>query len=118
MRSAGCIVSELEIDGMMHKYDPENVKQIDIEGYISSIEELSHKESCIDNIKNAFYLFDKSENGMILISEFKHVLTSLGDILSDEEMESILFALDNNSDSYIRMNDLLNLMHLPSPHSQ
>jgi calmodulin len=89
---------------------------IDFEGYLNCIAELSVSEATPDNIKNAFYLFDKNDNGLIQISEFKHVLSSIGDTLTEDEMDAIISALDVNGDSFLRMSDVISLLHIAPPH--
>lgn len=48
-----------------------------------------------------FRVFDKTGNGLISSSELRHVMTSLGDKLSDEEVDDMLKEADHNGNGMV-----------------
>ena len=113
------VATNQDITMLSKKYATKDATIIDLEGFINCIAELSNfTDSSPDSIKNAFYLFDKNDNGLVQISEFKHVLCAIGDALTEDEMNAIVAALDTNSDSYLRMSDIITLLHVSSPQMQ
>ena len=50
--------------------------------------ETAHKPS-LEEMVEALSAFDKTQTGMIPIGEFRHLLTNLGDKMTDEQVEEI-----------------------------
>lgn len=49
----------------------------------------------LDEIREAFKVFDKDGNGFISAAELRHVMTNLGEKLTDEEVDGMnLFSLN------------------------
>ena len=117
LRAAGMVATSHDIAALKKKHSgAKDGEFIDFESFLNCIAELSITEATPDSIKSAFYLFDKNDNGLIQISEFKHVLSSIGDVLTEEEMDAIISALDVNGDSFLRMADVISLLHIAPPH--
>ncbi|RUP42862.1 calmodulin [Jimgerdemannia flammicorona] len=51
-------------------------------------------EDQISEFKEAFKVFDKDGNGFISAAELRHVMTSLGKTLSDEEVDEMIRKAD------------------------
>lgn len=92
LRAAGCLCTDVEVQNLTIKYDPNNTWRIDFEDFKLCAQELTiHNEiDTVPEIENAFNVFDKHENGMINIDELKHVLSRIGDVMSKEEMEAFI----------------------------
>ena len=54
-----------------------------------------------EEIINAFKVFDKSGNGLISGADLRHIMTTLGDKLSEEEVDEIIREAEINGDGYI-----------------
>ena len=52
-------------------------------------------------IREAFRIFDKDGNGFISAAELRHVMTSLGEKLTDEEVDEMIRETDINRDGQI-----------------
>lgn len=52
-------------------------------------------------LRNAFGVFDKDNSGTISASELRQVLASLGENLTDEELDDMLKMADKNGDGTI-----------------
>lgn len=52
-------------------------------------------------IKEAFQRYDQDGNGVISQSEFKHLITSFDDKISDEEMKDLLSKVEMDKDGNI-----------------
>lgn len=52
-------------------------------------------------IKEAFHRYDQDGNGVISQSEFKHLITSFDDKISDEEMKDLLSKVEMDKDGNI-----------------
>ena len=54
-----------------------------------------------DEIREAFKVFDKDGNGYISASELRHVMTNLGEKLTDEEVDEMIKEADVDGDGKV-----------------
>jgi len=54
-----------------------------------------------DNALAAFSVFDKLDNGTVNAPEWRHVMTSIGDKLTDEEVDYMIADAQPDKDGYI-----------------
>ncbi|KAJ8308351.1 hypothetical protein KUTeg_013225 [Tegillarca granosa] len=54
-----------------------------------------------DELRQSFQIFDKDGNGYISAAELKHVMLSLGEKLTDEEIEEMIKEADVNNDGQV-----------------
>ena len=67
---------------------------------------LGVSSSAATDFHEGFKVFDKDGNGRISSIELKHILTKLGERLSEEEAESILGSLED-SDGMVKFDDMI-----------
>ncbi len=60
---------------------------IDLRDFLSCIVDVANKIDGPEIILQSFSALDKDETGLISIEEFRHVMTNLGDTLSNEEVK-------------------------------
>ena len=109
LRSIGLLVTNKEGETLKRRVDPDSNGVLDASDFISCVAELSNKPDSEDEVKNAFSIFDKMENGMLERDEMRHVFTRIGDTLSNEELANFFALVDFHGDGYVRMEDLLSL---------
>lgn len=54
-----------------------------------------------EEIREAFRVFDKDGNGFISAAELRHVMTSLGEKLTDEEVDEMIREADIDGDGQV-----------------
>jgi len=84
--------------------------QFTLDDFLKVLKNRSKPSNQEDQIKEAFKVFDKSNSGLIEINELKHVLTTLGEKLSAEEVDGVLKEADQDGDGKISLNDFLRVM--------
>lgn len=57
-----------------------------------------------DELKEAFRVFDKNNDGLISSSELRHVMTNLGEKLSQEEVDDMIKEADLDGDGQVNYN--------------
>ena len=73
-------------------------QQITFDEFIEFIKKyhLSKNKNSTDEIIGAFQVFDKNHNGVLSLSEFKHILMNLGQKFTEEEVNEIFNESDLN----------------------
>eukprot|EP00301_Raphidiophrys_heterophryoidea_P008306 c13101_g1_i6.p1 GENE.c13101_g1_i6~~c13101_g1_i6.p1 ORF type:complete len:103 (-),score=33.67 c13101_g1_i6:110-418(-) len=61
-------------------------------------------------LRDAFKVFDRDGNGKISATEFKFILTNLGDALTQEEVDDVIGEVDVDGDGQINFEEFANLM--------
>lgn len=54
-----------------------------------------------EEIREAFKVFDRDNNGFISAAELRHVMTSIGEKLTDDEVDEMINEADQNGDGRI-----------------
>lgn len=60
-----------------------------------------------EEIREAFRVFDKDGNGFISAAELRHVMTNLGEKLTDEEVDEMIREADIDGDGQVKLLNLL-----------
>merc|ERR1711916_175482 len=63
-----------------------------------------------EEIKEAFRVFDKDGNGFISAAELRHVMTNLGEKLTDEEGDEMIREADVDGDGQINYEEFVKMM--------
>ena len=61
-------------------------------------------------LKEAFKVFDKDGNGFISAAELRHVMTNLGEKLTDEEVDEMIREADIDGDGQINYEEFVKMM--------
>src|SRR6218665_2458311 len=70
-----------------------------------------------EEVREAFRVFDRDGTGSISVQELRHILTNLGEKLSDQEVNDLIKEIDVDHDGQIMYNGMMNyslLYLLPS----
>ena len=63
-----------------------------------------------EEIREAFRVFDKDGNGFISAAELRHVMTNLGEKLTDEEVDEMIREADIDGDGQVNYEGKLQIM--------
>ncbi len=95
---------------MINEVDADGSGTIDFPEFLMM---MARKVKQIDNdeeIREAFRIFDKDGNGYISEAELRHVLNNIGEKLSDEEVEELLFSSDIDGDGQVNYQEFCLMM--------
>lgn len=99
-----------EVESMM------NAADLDGDGYISLEEFLSvnmmetDSSKCIEDLRNAFELYDRDRNGLISAEELHHVLRSMGEKASLSDCKTMIRGIDRNGDGAVNFEEFVQMM--------
>ena len=94
LRALGQNPTEEDVQKIQNELDPEGNadKRINFEEFLPILERVKDKKprGTEADYVEGLRVFDKDGNGSISAAELRHVLTSLGEKLSDEEVDALL----------------------------
>ncbi len=76
-------------------------------GYVSRAQKDTDSE---EEIREAFKVFDKDGNGFISANELRHVMTNLGEKLTDEEVDEMIREADLDGDGQINYEEFVKMV--------
>ena len=104
-KSFGQKVSLEEVDDMIKKVDQDGNGTVSFDEFITMIQPVTINEEIQvleeDEVIKAFRKFDTDGDGKITNSEFKFILTKMGDKLPEEDAERVFKLADLNHDGVL-----------------
>lgn len=102
MRSLGENPTETSLSEWVSEVDRDGSGRVEFGEFVKLMQR-SMKESKQDteDVREAFKIFDKEGNGFISAVELRHVLTSLGERLTDEEIDEVMREADLDGDGQV-----------------
>ncbi|MCJ1388823.1 hypothetical protein MMC18_001673 [Xylographa bjoerkii] len=115
MRSLGQNPSESELQDMINEVDADNNGTIDFPEFLTMMARKMKDTDSEDEIREcihpeAFKVFDRDNNGFISAAELRHVMTSIGEKLTDDEVDEMIREADQDGDGRIDYNEFVQLM--------
>lgn len=94
MRSLGQNPTEDEVHDLRMEFDMDNSGKIELEEFLEMMKTKSSMVDHMDDIREAFKIFDKNGDGFIDAKEFGEVMMMMGSTLSKEEVAAFMAATD------------------------
>lgn len=110
MRALGHNPTEAEVLSFINQIDTNQSGTIDFQEFSklmsTKMKEIDTEEDIID----AFKVFDMEGKGFITAHELRHVMTNLGEKLTDEEVDEMIREADFDGDGVINYSDFVKMM--------
>ena len=110
MRSLGEIPTEKELQDMVTSVDHDGNGLIDFPEFLTLMSQKMTATAVEEEIKEAFRVFDMDRNGLISASELRHVMTNLGERLTDKQVDDMIKEADIDGDGHINYEEFLAMM--------
>ncbi|KAL2612444.1 hypothetical protein R1flu_024136 [Riccia fluitans] len=110
MRSLGQNPTDSELQDMIQEVDVDGDGTIDFAEFLT-LAALKIKDAGSDEeLKEAFRVLDKDRNGFISAVELGHVMTNLGENLTDDEVYEMIRQADVDGDGQINYEEFVKIM--------
>ncbi|CAF4052927.1 unnamed protein product, partial [Adineta steineri] len=90
MRSLGENPTEAELQDMINEVDADGNGTIDFPDFLTMMARKMKDTDSEEEIREAFRVFDKDGTGFLSADELRHVMTNLGEKLTDEEIDEFI----------------------------
>lgn len=101
MRSLGQNPTEEELQDMINEVDADGNGTIDFEEFLAMMAKKMSTAGSDEEIREAFKVFDKDDDGFISASELRSVMANLGETLSDIEIDEMIREADEDGDGQV-----------------
>jgi len=110
LRSLGQNPSEADLQDMLNEVDTDGNGTIDFHEFLTMMARKIKDTDSEEEIKEAFKVFDKDGNGFISAAELSHVMTHLGETLTDDEVAEMIREADIDGDGQINYDEFVKMM--------
>ncbi|KAJ1425351.1 EF-Hand 1, calcium-binding site [Sesbania bispinosa] len=110
MKSLGQPATDEELDSMIREVDSDGDGYISLEEFIELNTKDVDPNEVLENLKDAFSVFDIDGNGSITAEELHNVMASLGDECSLAECQKMIGGVDSDGDGMIDFEEFRMMM--------
>ncbi|KIW42932.1 uncharacterized protein PV06_06430 [Exophiala oligosperma] len=114
MRSLGQNPSDSELQDMINEVDIDNSGAIDFDEFIKMMSTTVKAHHFADETRAAFNVFDKDGSGTISADELRQVMKSIGENLTDAEIDEMIREADKDHNGSIDYEEFVQLLS-PKP---
>lgn len=110
MRTLDQNPSEGELIDMINEVDADENGTIDFQEFLNLMSLKMKDKNSAEQLKDAFKVFDKDQNGFISADELRRVMMNLGEKLSKEDTDEMIREADIDGDGQINYEEFVKIM--------
>mmetsp|Transcript_82484 Transcript_82484/g.260385 ORF Transcript_82484/g.260385 Transcript_82484/m.260385 type:complete len:154 (+) Transcript_82484:108-569(+) len=112
MRSLGRNLTADELKAMIAEVDGEGSGRVQFPQFLGCVATKLQENDSIEEMREAFTVFDRDKSGSVTANELKHVMNSLGEQVTNEEVEAMVKEADADGDGQLSFEDFLQFIQL------
>ncbi|CAN6287034.1 unnamed protein product [Urochloa humidicola] len=101
MESLGKNFTESELKAMIKAVDADGNEAIDFHEFLNLMARKLKDTDSEENLREAFSVIDKDQDGYISATELRQVMTNLGEKVTDQEVEEMMREADTDGDGRV-----------------
>ncbi|KAK9218651.1 hypothetical protein WN943_007288 [Citrus x changshan-huyou] len=105
--------TEEELRNMISEVDVNGNGTIEFGEFLNLMARKMKENEAQEELKEAFKVFDKDQDGYISPNELRHVMMNIGEKVTDEELEQMVREADLDGDGQINYEEFARMMLLP-----
>ncbi|CAM4510651.1 unnamed protein product [Lepidochelys kempii] len=110
MWSLGQNPTEAELQDMVGELDTDGSGTVDFPEFLSLMARKMRDMDSEEEIREAFWVFDEDGIGYISAAELRHVMTNLGEKLTDEEVDEMIKEADADGNGQVNYEEFVRMM--------
>merc|ERR1719311_1028812 len=110
MRSLGQNPTAAELDDMLNEVDADGNGTIDFPEFLSLMSRKMKDTDTEEELIEAFKVFDRDGSGFISAMEMRHVMSNLGEKITDEEIDEMTREVDVDAEGNFNYEDFVRMM--------
>ncbi|KAF2287792.1 hypothetical protein GH714_002992 [Hevea brasiliensis] len=95
---------------MINEVDVDGNGTIEFGEFLNLVARKMKESDADEELKEAFKVFDKDQDGYISPDELRHVMINLGEKLTDEELEQMIKEADLDGDGQVNYEEFVRMM--------
>ena len=113
MRLLGQNPTEAEIQDLINQVDADGT--VKFHEFLAIMGQYFKDAEIEDDLKDAFLVFDQDGNGLISAAELKHVMTYLGEKMTEEEVDEMISFGDVDGDGQLNYEEFVRMIVSDEP---
>ena len=110
LRAMGRTLEDDDEQNFLEAADPENTGEISKDNFLATVEAMfSLPKEEVNDLLEAFKVFDINNTGKISVKNFKKVLVSIGQEFNEDEADDILKYIQVDREGNINIKDFINM---------
>ncbi|XP_060602173.1 neo-calmodulin-like [Ruditapes philippinarum] len=110
LRSLGQNPTEHDLEQIIKEVDVDGNGLIEFEEFVTLMSKKFTEEATENDIREAFKVFDPDNLGYILSSDLRHIMTTKGDKMSDDEVDEMIEDADLDGDGHIEYEEFVKML--------
>ena len=110
MRSLDQSPTEAELQVMINEVDADDNGTIDFPEFLTMMARKMKDADSEEEIREAFTAFEKDANGFISVAQLRHLMTNVGEKLTDAEVDEMVRELDVDGDGKVNYEEFVTMM--------
>lgn len=103
-----------ELKAMIGEADEDGSGQIEFPEFLKLMAAKLHDMDSVEELQEAFSVFDRDKTGHVTASELKHVMNSLGENVSNQDVEDMMKEADMDGDGELSVDDFIQFVQAKS----